>query len=479
VLLTVHHPRFALQRIEVQTDDPSESKPLTAALVPAQILDGRVTYADTGKPVPHAPLEVMSSQGRVALISSFKTDAEGHFRINPPPADRSFGVTAYPPEGQPYLTAVQRLEWPKGALEQSLDLVLPRGILIQGKVTEEGSGRPVPNAIVDFVYRGQGQNRENASIVTNTAADGSFQLGAARSPGCLFVRGPSDDYVLQTISSRMLQDGQAGGGRTYAHAFRLLDLKPGTSSQEVNLVLHRGVTVHGQVVGPNGQPVRDAWMISRIILNPRRVAEGGWDGYHLTARDGRFEIQGLDPDVETPVYFLEPKRKLGATVHLSGKSIALMTIASQTGRVAVGATVSFSGKSLVRGPITVRLEPCGAAGARIVDDSGKPVAGRLPDADITMVDIPGPPFSRTQTQIGLFFAAERRLYQLDPTNYSRDLVSDPQGRLTLPVLIPGANYRFIDYSPGREAAPQVRSEFTVQPGEMLDLGDIRIEKPPR
>ena len=30
---------------------------------PAQILNVRVTYADTGEPVPHAPLEVMASQG--------------------------------------------------------------------------------------------------------------------------------------------------------------------------------------------------------------------------------------------------------------------------------------------------------------------------------------------------------------------------------------------------------------------------------
>ena len=58
--------------------------------------------------------------------------------------------------------------------------------------------------------------------------------------------------------------------------------------------------------------------------------------------DGRFEVHGLDPETEVPVYFLEPKRKLGGVVNLSGKSAA-------------------------GGPVTVRLEPCGAAKARFVD----------------------------------------------------------------------------------------------------------------
>ena len=68
VFLSVHHPRFALQTIEVVTDGTSESKSVTATLVPAQILTGRVTYADTGKGVAHSPLRVMSSQGRISIV---------------------------------------------------------------------------------------------------------------------------------------------------------------------------------------------------------------------------------------------------------------------------------------------------------------------------------------------------------------------------------------------------------------------------
>ena len=99
------------------------------------------------------------------------------------------------------------------------------------------------------------------------------------------------------------------------------------------MVLRRGVAVTGRIIGPDDQPVRDTWIIGRAALSPTPAAWRGWLGdYHGNAITGRFELHGLDPDHEIAVYFFEPKRKLGETAHLSGKSAA-------------------------GGPITIRLEP--------------------------------------------------------------------------------------------------------------------------
>ena len=57
-----------------------------------------------------------------------------------------------------------------------------------------------------------------------------------------------------------------GRERLYAHAYRAVDLKPGGPDQEVDLALRRGAAIRGRVVDPDGQPVRDAWVFSRLVL---------------------------------------------------------------------------------------------------------------------------------------------------------------------------------------------------------------------
>jgi hypothetical protein len=257
----------------------------------------------------------------------------------------------------------------------------------------------------------------------------------------------------------LVLEGQPGGRRSYSHAYAALDLKPGMGSQEVNLVVRRGATVQGRVVGPDGQPVRDAWIFSRLVVDPSLGARMGWSGrYHAKLRNGRFEMGGLAPDAEVPVCFLEPERKLGAVVNLSARSAA-------------------------GGPVTVRLEPCGSARAWLVDPEGKPIAKPERNLSIMMVVTPGPvgnsfPNDKTTAELS---ADEGGLNEVDPINYATAPAPEANGRLTLPVLIPGATYRVIDYTMvvRGQVGPEIRKEFTVKPGQKLDLGDVRIAKPSR
>ena len=106
----------------------------------------------------------------------------------------------------------------------------------------------------------------------------------------------------------------------------------------------------------------------------------------------------------------------------------------------LGATAILSGRSAADGPVTVRLQPCGAARARLVDPAGKPVS-RSRDtygSHMTMMVVtPGPHrSSQDQADQDRLAADQDFVARFDPIHYRKGLVSDDQGQLALPALIP-------------------------------------------
>jgi hypothetical protein len=386
-------------------------------------------------------------------------DGEGRFRVNSP-SNLPAILIADPPDGQPYLGTNKSVVWPKGAITHSIDFALPRGVMMRGNVTEHGSGQPISGAIVMYnpnrATNGGGIFTPTSRPV-ETRADGSFELPVLPRSGYLTVQAPTEDYVLHELDEGLLIFGQPGIQRIYSHAFVACDPKPDGNGKEVadvKAALRQGVTVKGQVVGPDGDPVVEIWMLSRIHLNPRYPVLRRWRGnYHGIARNGRFELHGLDPDSEVPVSFFEPKRKLGATVPISGKR-------------AGGA------------PIVVKLEPCATATARVVGPGGKPLAGFQNPALISMVVTPGEFSGIKARKDGTTLANQDTLTSIDTINYVTPPAADAQGRIVFPALIPGSTYRIVDQTTARTPkGPQLRKEFTAKPGETLDLGAILIEKP--
>ena len=449
VILTIDDPRFARQNINVDTDNTPSSKPVILAVQPARTIVGRIVAADTGKPIAHAIVATMAN--------IVETDRDGRFRAKAESSDRHV-VQVLAPEGQPYLNVrTAEFAWPKGSLEHRIDLTLPRGIVIRGTVTEEGSGQPIAGTMLGYLSGSPAAPLEPWFGRAWAGPDGSFQLAVSPKSTHLIALGPSEDYVLQVTSERLIQEGRPGGRRIYAHAFRANDRKSSGDTRTVDVVLRRGMTVKGQVIGPDGQPVQDAQIVSPIFLMPSSVPWRSWQGdYHGNVRNGRFELHGLATDPEIPVFFLEPRRKLGAMVNLSGKSGS-------------------------HDPITVRLAPCGTARARLVDSAGKPLAGYRDPYLIGMVVTPGPSwFSRDKADEGRLAGEKDYVCRIDPINYPDGCVSDALGRVIFPALIPGATYQIDDMSAiDDNGGGHRRKEFTVKPGETLDLGDIRIEKSPQ
>ncbi len=177
------------------------------------------------------------------------------------------------------------------------------------------------------------------------------------------------------------------------------------------------------------EPVQDVWIIGRNALagdSTNTAFRGWWGSFHAEAAAGRFELHGLDPDVEIPVHFLEPRRRLGAVVRLSGKSAS-------------------------GGPLTVRLEPCGTAKARLVDAEGRPLRYGNYLVTIRLVITPGPDYpSRDPEDKKRLSGESDSLNAVDPINYFKPPVADAEGRVAFPALIPGATYRIRDHFAANE-----------------------------
>ena len=155
-------PRFASQRIEIGTDPESARKPLIRSLEPAQVITGHVTDAVSGKPILHAMLNVTSNKADSGYSRSFVTDGEGIFRVVLESCD-SLTVAAYPPDESPNLYLSRHFASVKEATASPIDLRLPRGVVIRGKISEDGTGVPVSGATIRFIPRSTKDNGADTS----------------------------------------------------------------------------------------------------------------------------------------------------------------------------------------------------------------------------------------------------------------------------------------------------------------------------
>jgi hypothetical protein len=155
--------------------DPDAGRPAgDITLRPEQVIQGRL-FGVHGRPAQGVEVSVESMQTAVAgspdmilndTVGPYffrvqpgnlpawpnpaKSDADGLFRANPGSAHR-YLLSSFPPEREPYLNVGKKLDWPRRAIEHSLDLVLPRGILVRGRITEDGSGKPIAGARIGYL----------------------------------------------------------------------------------------------------------------------------------------------------------------------------------------------------------------------------------------------------------------------------------------------------------------------------------------
>ena len=442
--LEVSSDRHAPQTLRIDPGDLAKTGELTVSLSPAQVIEIRTTHADDGKPGAGAWVSVLSRRSgqRGLQTTSGRTNDQGLSRIIPSFGD-TFTIYAIPPAGEPYLNQRTEINLPKGALRQSVELKLKRGVVVRGMIAEDASGSPVAGALVTYIQTRRNNTLYDRGLVgtrsdTVTGAEGKFQIVVPAGPGHLLVRAATPDYLHRTTTNPELGVSGQPEWLMYPDALAHIDVKPGETPEEVTMRLRRGVTVTGRLIGPDGESVARAIALGKSYAPypPTGVPFTlGWGNVpQMKFRDGRFEIPGCDPDKPYSFYFLDREHGLGAMVELSGKSAR-------------------------NGPVTVRLQKCGVARVRYTGPEGKPIAGHRPD-QVILIITPG-----TDTPQQGKTMADMQYQENLVAPRSRELHTDADGRITVVSLIPGATYRFRG------------QEFTALAGKTIDLPDVTVRRP--
>ena len=336
--------------------DTSQQKPGTA------IVRGRVFAADNGQPLRKAQVRITAPELRENRLTT--TDAEGRYEFKELLAGRytvtaskgsyvtlSYGQTRPLEPGKP-------LEILDKQTVEKVDLMLPRGGVITGRVVDE-FGDPVSDVMVS-VQRYQfmqGRRRlmpAGRNGMTNDV--GEFRL---------FAIPPGQYYLSATLRNMMgfgaESDDRSGYSPTYfpgtpnvAEAQRVT-IRVGQILSDINMALvpTRTARISGTAVDSQGRP-----MSGMVMAVPKGEFMGMFGPPAQIRPDGSFSIGGLSPNTYT-VQVMGPSgpdnEYASAEVTVSGDDVtAVQLVATKPILVAGRVIVDPAAASSLR-PSSVRL----------------------------------------------------------------------------------------------------------------------------
>jgi RNA polymerase sigma factor (sigma-70 family) len=405
------------------------------AAAPTRPVEGVVRDVDTGKPLAGVPVEATlpsagAHENREMLRTT--TDREGRYRIVGLPRSPGQRVYVFPKEDQPYLPAGLRTPAAGGTAPARLDFALKRGILIRGKVTDKATGQPVRANVQYFIFSDNPHLKEAKGFTGGRARarlsreDGTFTVLGLPGRGLVTATMPRSSkvsYLTGAGADRIKGQDTTGHYPTWPYLVHprmhntLVEINPRRDAQELNcnLTLDPGRTITGTVVDPDGKPVKGVQVTGSWGATIGRVVSG---------EDGRFTLRPVDTGHPQPFFFQHPTRKLGVVVLFKDAKVT---------------------------DVTVKLQPCGVIKGRLLDLDEQVLAqrGLVGYLEDNQLNVAG-------GWAGLFWAK-----------------TDQDGRFQAEV-IPGISVgAYFDQAPAR-LGEKIFQKLTLKPGEVKDVGDVKI-----
>jgi hypothetical protein len=264
-------------------------------------MSGRVTAADTGRPLRRALVRAMAPE--TPEPRSVSTDVDGHWELRGLPAARytlsvSKGgyVTLAYGQLRPF-EAGKGIELADGQVMEKLDVSLPRAGVITGTVVDE-LGDPISGARVSAMRnRYAGGQRRLVPMGPPAVTDdiGQYRLHSL-SPG---------EYYVSASLMGMLMLGQSDDRVGYAPTFypgtavqgeaQRVSVSVGEEAQQINfaMALTRVATISGTAVSASGKPITRG-MLTLITSGPG-AAPMGFSGGSMLRPDGTFKFSNVAP----------------------------------------------------------------------------------------------------------------------------------------------------------------------------------------
>jgi RNA polymerase sigma factor (sigma-70 family) len=115
---------------------------------PEAVIKGVVTDVVTGRPI--AGVLVRGTAERATWEVTARTDADGRYNLTGVAKAAGRQVTCWPEGTSPYLVASQPVLDVPGLAETTVDVRLTRGVIVNGRITDKVTGKPVEGAAVQY-----------------------------------------------------------------------------------------------------------------------------------------------------------------------------------------------------------------------------------------------------------------------------------------------------------------------------------------
>ncbi len=413
---------------------------------PGRAIKGVVLDAKTKKPMGDVGVWSYGFAGSTFVgIKSLKTttDSAGRFRLEGMPKGRGNQLLIVPNDDQPYFMQEFRVPDTAGLKPVAVEIVLHRGVFIEGKVTEKGTGKPVAGAFMHYFpfldnpfaqqtpefRRGGYTDGAGHQDRYKTKPDGGYHLvglpghalvGAVDFSGKPYRRGAGSESIkgMNKNGHFPVWNNPVPPGRYFPTSMK--EINPDAKAETVHLDIEMdpGAKVGLRVVDPQGKPVEGVTAIGRADRGSQdRGPQSG----------STFDVEGLGPSEDRTVVLQHESRKLGRVIQVKPGDDA-------------------------KERVTVKLEPAATITGRVVDADGQPVPGAL----VGTHPQPGGAFSPRLPEV----------------------VSGKDGRFTFANIPVGCQYGVY----ARSGASYVDTKFawkkdiTVRPGETTDIGDLKFDR---